>query len=144
MSELQDVVGLFGTVGNSTWRDAVMERLEAEGIRYFNPVVDEWTPDLAKIEAHHLATDRVILLVITGDGESFGSLAETGWAALSAEHHGQTVILVVNDFGVEPNSAANRTRKLVRAHAQEAGVPVYEDINTAVDEVIKQFKGSAS
>jgi len=141
MSELQEVVGLFGTVGNSTWRDDVIRRLEAEGIAYFNPVVsDNWSPEMAENEAHHLATDRVILLVITGDGESFGSLAETGWAALSAEHHGQKVFLVVQDYGDEPDSAANRARKLVQAHAKEADVPVYDDIDTAVDDVIKEFK----
>lgn len=143
MTQLQEVVGLFGTAGNSTWRNGVIERLYAEGIATFNPVVDDWTPDLAEVEAQHLATDRVILLVITDDTESFGSLAETGWAALSAEQHGQNVFLVVQDFGDEANSDANRIRKLVKAHAKEAGVPVYDDIDTAVTEVIKVFKNSA-
>lgn len=142
MSDLQDVVGLFGTVGDSDWRDSVIKRLEAEGVAYFNPVVADWTPEMAEIEAHHLATDRVLLLVITGDTQSFGSLAETGWAALSAEQHGQVVFLVVQDYGSEPNSDANRARKLVQSHAKEAGVPVYEDIDTAVDEVIKVFKST--
>lgn len=140
MSELQDVVGLFGTAGNSTWRDSVMARLKAAGVTYFNPVVPDWTPAHAEIESRHLASDRVILLVITGETESYGSLAETGWAALSAAKNGQTVLLVIQDYPDDPKSTANRSRALVRAHAQKAGVPVYADVDTAVTVAIQLFK----
>jgi hypothetical protein len=140
MSELQDVVGLFGTAGNSTWRDDVIVRLKAAGIAYFNPVVADWTPVHAEIESQHLASDRVILLVITGDTESYGSLAETGWAALSAAKNGQTVLLVIQDYPDGPKSTANRARALVRAHAQKAGIAVYADIDTAVTAAIHIFR----
>lgn len=80
MSNLKDVVGLFGTCGTSLWRDPVMEELAVAGIEFFNPVVPDWTPECATIEADHLATDKVILFVVTGETEGFGSLAETGWA----------------------------------------------------------------
>ncbi len=140
MTKLQDVVGLFGTVGQSTWRDEVIARLEKENIAYFNPVVPEWTADHAKMEAHHMATDRVILFVITSEGKSYGSLAETGWAALSAAKNGQTVILVIQDFQGLFGTAANRARALVRAHAQKAGIVIYQDIPTAVAAVIKAFR----
>jgi hypothetical protein len=140
MTDLQEVIGLFGTVGESTWRDGVMARLEQEGIAYFNPVVPEWKPEHAEIESQHLATDRVILFVITGEWESYGSLAETGWAALSAVKNKQTAVFVIQDFQGSPWSAANRARKLVRTHAEKAGVKVYEDVETAVTAAIQAFR----
>jgi len=139
MVELQNVIGLFGTVGGATWRNAVMARLDAEGIAYFNPVVPEWTPAFAQTEARHMATDRVILLVITGEQESYGSLAETGWAALSAAQNGQTFLLVIQDHQSDSKLAANRARVLVRAHAEKAGVKGYDDVDTAVTDAIQVF-----
>ena len=140
MAKLQNIVGLFGTVSESTWRESVIARLEAQGIAYFNPVVPDWTPAFAEVEAEHMASDRVIMLVITGEWESYGSLAETGWAALTAAKNGQTLLLVIQDHHGSPNSAANRARALVRAHAQKAGVTVYADIDTAVTTAIKIFR----
>ncbi|MBX3056435.1 MAG: hypothetical protein KF770_08185 [Anaerolineae bacterium] len=140
MAPLQDIVGLFGTAGNSTWRDGVMARLDAAGIAYFNPVVPDWTPAHAELESQHLVTDRVILLVITGETEGYGSLAETGWAALSAAQNGQTFLLVIEDYPDGPKSTANRARALVRAHAEKVGVTVYVDVDTAVTAAIEIFK----
>lgn len=139
MATLQNVIGLFGTVGDSKWRDPVIARLEREGIPYFNPVVDKWTPECAPIEAKHLATDSVILFVITGETESFGGLAETGWAALSAMKNRQTVLFVVQDHPGDRTTAPNRTRELVRTHAKKAGARIYETIDEAVDAAIAAF-----
>ncbi|MBE7531292.1 MAG: hypothetical protein HND44_18295 [Chloroflexi bacterium] len=140
MAPLQNTVGLFGTAGNSTWRNAVMARLDAAGIAYFNPVVPDWTPAHAELESQHLASDRVILLVITAETEGYGSLAETGWAALSAAQNGQAFLLVIEDYPDGPKSAANRARALVRAHAQKAGMTVYDDVDTAVTAAIEAIR----
>lgn len=142
MPTLQDVIGLFGTVGESTWRDGVIARLQREGIAYFNPLAPDWTPERAEIEAQHLATDRVLLFMITGEWESYGSLAETGWAALSAAKNGQTAVFVIQDFHGSLWSAANRARALVRAHAEKAGVVIYEDVDTAVSAAIQALRGT--
>ncbi|MCP4357586.1 MAG: hypothetical protein GY796_06180 [Chloroflexi bacterium] len=152
MQKLQNIIGLFGTSGNSVWREPVMHRLEEEGIPYFNPVVKSgWKPEMAVIEAEHLATDRVILFVITGETESLGSLAETGWAALSGLKNGQTVLFVVQDYEPQINwvdklvgadnyaDAAVRTRKLVRAHMQKTGIPIYETVADALEAAVKLF-----
>lgn len=144
MAELQDIIGLFGTVAGSNWRDEVMARLDQEDVAYFNPVVPDWTPEFAEIESQHLVTDRVIMVVITGESESYGSLAETGWAALSAMKNGQTVIFMIEDVPGTTWSAANRARVLVRAHAQKAGLDVYGDLDTAVTAAIQAFKSSQS
>ena len=140
MAKIQNVIGLFGTAGSSRWRESVIARLEQEGIPYFNPIVERWTPELAPIEAEHLATDKVVLFVITGEEESFGSLAETGWAALSAMKNDQTVLFVIEQYAGGNRTAANRARELVRSHAQKAGVAIYDTVDEALESAIATFR----
>lgn len=40
-------VGLFGTCGRSKWRNPFMEKYKELGIKFFNPQVDDWKPELA-------------------------------------------------------------------------------------------------
>ena len=40
-------VFLGGTCAESKWRDNIIPQLKCE---YFNPVVDDWTPECQKIE----------------------------------------------------------------------------------------------
>ncbi len=138
---LKNVVGLFGTCGKSTWREPVMAQLQPEGIEFFNPVVPHWTPECAAAEAEHLAQDKVVVFVITGEEESPGSLAETGWLALSAFRNGQTALFVVEDFADgNPKSPSNRARKLVRAHADKAGVKIYASVAEVTAAAIQAMK----
>lgn len=134
-----EVVGLFGTCGGSTWREEVMEQLTAANIDYFNPVVPEWTPEDAILEGEHLANDKVLLFAITGETESYGSLAETGWAALSAERRKQTLYVVIEDVPGGSVVPPNRARALVRAHAARLGYKVYGSIQEAVKEIIRKW-----
>ena len=96
--ELYDTVGLFGTCGGSKWRDPVMKELAKKHIKYFNPVVENWTPECAKVEADNLAHDKALLFVVTNETEAYGSLAETGWAENSAERSGQHVFFVIDSY----------------------------------------------
>jgi hypothetical protein len=140
-----DKVGLFGTCGNSHWRDAVMQEFDRQGIQYFNPVVPNWNPECAKIEANNLAHDKAILFVVTSETEGYGSLAETGWAENSTERSGRRAFFVVEDFkegdALNPKHPANRARALVRAHAAEQKVPIYPDVKAAVQAVEEYMKG---
>lgn len=77
-------VGLFGTCGGSKWRVPFMARYEREGIAFFNPQVDDWKPELAIVEANHLANDQVILFPITSETTAIGSLSEVGFSILNA------------------------------------------------------------
>lgn len=77
-------VGLFGTCGNSKWRDVFIERYQQLGISFFNPKVDDWQPERAIEEARHLAEDEIILFPITGETYGLGSLAEVGFSILQA------------------------------------------------------------
>lgn len=140
--ELLPVVGLFGTCGNSTWREPVMQKLASRGIEFFNPVKPNWTAADGEIEARHANSDKVVLMVITDETEAAGSLAETGWIENAAERNGQKAIFVIQDYRapneeVNPKHQANRARTLVRKHAKEAGVIIYDHIELAVEDAIK-------
>jgi len=81
---MANCVGLFGTCGNSKWRDKFMDDFESSTIDYFNPMVDDWKPEDAAIEADHLASDNIILFPITKETYGIGSLSEVGFGVLSA------------------------------------------------------------
>ena len=67
-------VFLGGTCNNSTWREQIIPRLE---IDYFNPVVEDWTPECKGIEDHEkeIVCD-IHLYVITKEIIGVYSIAE--------------------------------------------------------------------
>ncbi|MFA6000357.1 MAG: hypothetical protein WC783_05300 [Candidatus Paceibacterota bacterium] len=77
-------IGLFGTCGNSRWRDKFIEKYNVEAIPFFNPQVADWKPEDAVIEAEHLANDEVILFPVTSETYATGSLSEVGFSILQA------------------------------------------------------------
>lgn len=77
-------IGLFGTCGGSKWRDRFIKKYEELGISFFNPQVEDWKPELAAIEAQHLAEDKVILFPVTNETYATGSLSEVGFSILNA------------------------------------------------------------
>lgn len=118
-------IGLFGTCGDSTWRSRFVETYKALGIRYFNPQVADWNPELADIEARHLKLDEIILFPVTEETYGTGSLAETGFSILQAITSPQRryVIVLIAPEPAEHLKADEtaykesvRARRLVRAH----------------------------
>lgn len=126
-------VGLFGTCGNSQWRDAFIAKYEALGIPYFNPQVPNWTPELAEVEAWHLANDEILLFPVTAETYGTGSLAETGFSVASALAGNTRRFVVayiaptVTDALTQANPVAAkeslRARALVRAHLAKQPSP---------------------
>jgi len=121
-----NAIGLFGTCGKSTWRDAFMARYTAEDVPFYNPQVapGTWTPAMASLEAEHLANDKVVLFAITDETFSFGSLAETGYSALNAIQNGTYLLVYISPtvahqepvhFPTVTKDCVN-TRALVQAH----------------------------
>jgi len=121
-------IGLFGTCGGSTWRDQFMAVYAMSGISFFNPQVDDWTPEMADIEAQHLVEDEIILFPVTGETAGLGSLAETGFSMFQAMKTNMNRYFV---FMVEPEcdpahvtdpvlvKESRRARALVRAHLRK-------------------------
>lgn len=143
-------VGLFGTCGGSRWRDAFIARYEALGIPYFNPQVENWTPELADVEAWHLANDSLVLFPITDETFAAGSLAETGFSALTAMRTNDSRFVMlyidptVDDQLVAQNPQAakdsTRARKLVLAHLKENPLPNVFVVNSLEDMLEKSIK----
>lgn len=142
----QVCIGLFGTCGGSKWRDAFMAAYAERGINFFNPQVEDWTPECAEIEAEHLVNDDVILFPVTNETFGTGSLAETGFSimqALKSNTNRSVVIMIdptVNDaLQIADATTAKesaRARALVRAHlkkVQHPGVYIVEDLDTMLN-----------
>ncbi len=120
-------VGLFGTCGDSTWRNAYITRFKSVGVPYFNPQFfnREYTKEDAQNEAEHLAFDRVILFPVLAITDGIVSLAEIGQAEAEIMHSWNRHLIIyiepkVNDsfFDIKPELAkkSNQMRMLIREH----------------------------
>lgn len=125
---MKKCIGLFGTCGNSTWRDQFVEYYTKNGIEFFNPQVENWTPECATIEAEHLASDNIVLFPITDETYATGSLAEVGFAVANAvlNKHRKFVFLIsptVDEKLISDNQLAakesTRARALVKKHLEQ-------------------------
>lgn len=137
-------VGLFGTCGNSRWRDSFIERYDVEDVEFFNPQVDDWKPECAVEEARHLANDAVILFPITSETYGTGSLAETGFSILNAirlDDRRDFVILIEQDLDESlsdpvARKESLRARALVREHLRKlhlSNLYVVESLDEMLD-----------
>jgi len=143
-------IGLFGTCGNSTWRNKFMEEYDKQKIRYFNPQKDDWKPEDAAIEAEHLVNDDIILFPVTNETFGFGSLAETGFSILQAIKLNQrrnVIVMIDPDVPVpqvevwtRDNELSRkdsiRTRALVMAHLKKLDYPNVYIVNS-LDNMLK-------
>jgi hypothetical protein len=66
-------VALMGTCAESTWREELIPMLE---IDYFNPVVDDWTPECMAEEVRQREACDYVLYVITPSMKGVYSIAE--------------------------------------------------------------------
>lgn len=124
---MANVVGMFGTCGNSTWREPFIKRYKELGIPYFNPQVPDWKEENAVEEARHLAEDEIILCPITGETYAAGSLSEVGFSILNAiklDDRRDFVVMIemnldqsLNDPIARKESA--RSRALVSQHLKK-------------------------
>ncbi len=66
-------VFLGGTANKSTWRADLIKKLK---IDYFDPIVDDWTPECQKEEIRQRKACDFVLYVITPKMEGVYSIAE--------------------------------------------------------------------
>jgi len=98
MSKNQNTNRIFlgGTCAETTWRDELMPLLNDAGIEYFNPVVEDWTPECQAIEEDEKNNKcNVHLYVITKEMMGTYSIAEIINSAWQAVLYGTTVNCVV-------------------------------------------------
>lgn len=135
----KNCIGLFGTCGRSLWRDTFVQRFSQAGIEFFNPLVDDWKPEDAIIEAEHLANDQIVCFPITGETYGAGSLAESGFSILNAVKldERRDFILMIDMVldkdlmeNVELAKESLRARALVMQHLKKLNLPNVYLVNT--------------
>ena len=113
-------VGLFGTCGGSRWRQNFAWHFDRLGVEYFDPQVEDWTPECASIEARHLAEDVIIVMTITAETTAAASLVEAGLMVARAilEPEKSFVLYVAPEAFPELEGAkdSNRARRLLTEH----------------------------
>jgi len=91
-AEKKDKVFLGGTCAESTWREELIEQLE---IDYFNPVVEDWTPECMEEEVRQRESCDYVLYVITSAMKGVYSIAEV--VDDSNKRPAKTVFCVLED-----------------------------------------------
>ena len=122
-------IGLFGTCGKSKWRNSFINEYNNYSISYYNPQVEDgkWTPDFSEIENFHFLNDDIVIFSITSETPSLGSLAETGFSALSVLFNSSNknrffIVYIDNDCQFENNDLREesiRSRILVKSKLKE-------------------------
>ena len=148
-----NIIGMFGTCGNSIWREPFIRKYEELGIPYFNPQVPDWKEEYAVEEARHLADDEIILCPITGETYATGSLSEVGFSILNAiklDDRRDFVVMVemnldqsLNDLIARKESL--RSRALVYQHLKKLrlkNVYIVETLDQMLEVSIQLYRAA--
>jgi hypothetical protein len=144
-------VFLGGACGTTDWRRRIaIPLLEAAGITYCDPQLGEgdWTGEREAFEMENKAVADVLLYVVSNETRGVATVGEVAFA-LGSRH---PVALSMTDigpddclYGERPSCAEredlNRGRMLIRSLAQQAGVPVFCDVEGAVRHAIALIEG---
>ena len=138
---------LGGACGTTTWRrDIAIPALEAAGITYHDPQlgIGEWTPGREADEMRAKDQADVLLFVIDDHTRGVASVAEVAYLLATR----RTLALVVTDIQegsrvgdqvIDSSESAdlNRGRIFIRTMAAEQGVPVFQEVESAVKHAIE-------
>ena len=123
---------LGGTCAETTWRNELMPLLDAKGIEYFNPVVDDWTPECQAIEEQQKnEICGVHCYVITPEMQGVYSIAEIIHSAHLANTYGASVdkviFIVLKDdrWSKGQIKSFNATMEMVKNIAREKALVGY-------------------
>ena len=144
-------VGLFGTCGSSVWRASFIEAFKAKGVDYFNPQVADWTPELASIEADHLAGDTIVMMAVTGETTGSASLVEAGLLVARAIQEPDRFFLLYIEEEADPSlegaKDSNRARRLLLEHLSRfdrvPNLEVVSSLEGALDLSVKLWRALA-
>ncbi|CAI8039010.1 hypothetical protein GBAR_LOCUS21707, partial [Geodia barretti] len=138
-------VFLGGSCNPTSWRkDIVIPRLLKEGISFYNPQVDHWSPELIDIEEEAKQAASTLLYVIDDQTRAVSSMVEVANFVGS----GRDVLVVVSDIqGESPVISGdvltprevkdlNRGREFVRTVSETAGNLVESSVHRAVSSLL--------
>ena len=120
-------VFLGGTCNESTWRNELIPLLEKEGIEYFNPVVEDWTPECQQEEYRQKEICDVHLYLITKKMKGVFSIAE---AVASCQDAGKLTLFAFANFDGEFDEGERRSLDAVGNLIVKLGGAYHTGINT--------------
>jgi len=83
---------LGGTCAETTWRDELISYMKNDDVEWFNPVVEDWTPECQEIEEDEKNNKcNVHLYVLTPAMQGVYSVAEIINSCWQAQLYGPTV-----------------------------------------------------
>lgn len=141
-------VFLGGSCDPTSWRrEVAIPALERAGVSFYNPQVDDWSPELVGIEAAAKAAAQTCLFVIDSQTRAVASGYEALEVALTG-HDAALVILDIEDGLVidgEPPVTGrqlkdlNRGRVYLRDAATRNGIRVYDTVEAAIAALVARY-----
>ena len=120
-------VFLGGTCNESTWRNELIPLLEEKGIEYYNPVVEDWTPECQEEEYRQKEICDVHLYLITKKMKGVFSIAE---AVASCQDAGKLALFAFANFDGEFDEGERRSLDAVGNLIVKLGGAYHTGINT--------------
>ena len=120
-------VFLGGTCNESTWRNELIPLLEEKGIEYYNPVVEDWTPECQQEEYRQKEICDVHLYLITKKMKGVFSIAE---AVASCQDAGKLTLFVFVNFDGEFDESERKSLDAVGNLIVKLGGAYHTGINT--------------
>lgn len=124
-------VFLGGTCNNSTWRNDLIQFLEVD---YFNPVVDDWTPECQSAELQERETCDFCLYCITPKMTGVYSIAEVVDDSNKRPEKTIFIILEKDDTSKKKfNAAQLRSLEAVAELIESNGSVVFDNLKDAAN-----------
>ena len=120
-------VFLGGTCNESTWRNELIPLLEEKGIEYYNPVVEDWTPECQQEEYRQKEICDVHLYLITKKMKGVFSIAE---AVASCQDANKLILFVFANFDGEFDEEERKSLDEVGNLIVKLGGAYHTGINT--------------
>eukprot|EP00936_MAST-01D_sp_MAST-1D-sp1_P001009 g1009.t1 len=120
-------VFLGGSCNPTTWRkDIAMPILDAANITYYNPQVDEWTPELMKVEADAKRDAEMLFYVVDANTRAVASMNEV----VECICRNRKIVLVVQDMDHSNELTDCARRNAVRCH---------KTVEDGIEEVVRRL-----
>lgn len=99
--EKPEKIFLGGTCAETKWRDDIIPSLDKIGLKYFNPVVPDWTPECREKEIEEKEICNTHLYIITPEMMGVFSIAECIDSAYKHLDHGFCFVGIIKDGWTE-------------------------------------------
>lgn len=128
-------VFLGGTCNESTWRDELIPRLKEINFDYFNPVVEDWTPECQAVEIYQKENKcNIHLYVITNKMKGVFSIAEAIESVFNKDK--KTIFCVLDGFDGEFPDFQAKSLKAVGDMVERNGGKYVSSLDGVIDILI--------